>query len=376
MKTNKYIVIIAIALLAYWGNQFFNLSLLTPSNGAKLARLDLRGFDFKPYQRQNLSEDKDAQDFALKAKGYKLALAQAADGKEVSAQALVATGTSKTTSKVTQAQAAAKKKADDKKKKKLAKEKRNRRGGIINQYAQDTQIYSSLDNQNRKPTQNGFTANTSGVSSTTQNQVNADNDAAETEQEKLSKELEKWKALLLERASQEKTTDFIRAFQSGEIKDTTFYTLIELMYDEATFEFQSLAVLAAGSVSNLRSFDFLASVVADQSQGSFVSSQAQKEINEYKVISAVNVLKQVFISRVEDELKVLLAIQAFENATEIYFSADQATEAQKQIFASFVAPVESILSLYTQNSEIKQASEKSLERIKPFATVVAQTNGL
>ncbi|MEK6555564.1 MAG: hypothetical protein AABZ31_10015 [Bdellovibrionota bacterium] len=378
MNMKHYMVLAAIVVVGLWGNSQLKLSL--PTN-IRYAKFDMKGFDVKPYQRSNLENDRDAQAFMAKTKAYRLAKAGTFKPTEIGGRATITPATLPAAKVV--AKKDPKKEAADKKKKKAAlakkkkeKEKLNRRGGVINDYEQDNSYANRSSDSDRTPSLNS--SNESSGSYVVDGGAAA---AAQAKKDKESKDLEDWKKLLLSFPSRENTIDFIRAYQKNEISEETFYTVITAMYTEGGQEFQSLAVLAAGSVSNIKSFDFLISVLSDQSQGSTVAANSERELHEYTSISSIFVVRQVFTSRYEDEQKVFYAAQAIDNSTETYLTANsnnpsapvvQLSSVQKQIFASFVPALEKILDLYANNSQIADPGKRALERIKTIAPVVAQ----
>ena len=371
MKTkNMFLVIISIVLLGYWGNRFFKLTVFKPSSATKMARFDLSGFDIKPYQRANLANDREAREFAQRVNGYKLAQAPNVSDSEVSdrlAQPQKPAALKAITAKNK------KDLAKEKKKKALAKKRNARRGGVINNYQQDSLAQQFL-NQNREPSQNqnsDFAGSTAGNTTAGSADASAEN---EDLSEKDARDLEEWRRILLSSPDRANTIEFTRAYQNGAISEVTFYTLVQLMYDQNSSDYQSLAVLAAGSVSSLRSFDFLVNVISNQG-ASLVASESQRELSEYASVNALTVLKQVLNARTEEEQKIFYATQALDKSTELNLVTDNSSTVSttlRQLFSSLIPSLENIISIYAQNSEIKTASEKALERIRAAGVVVAQ----
>lgn len=371
MKTKHYLVIIMIAVLGFWGNKLIGLALKKPAH-SQLARLDISGFDVKPYQRGDIENDRDAQAFLARAKAYRLA--GAGTHKPSARGGLMNIAAAK---KAPLAKKDPKKEALEKKKKAAALAKRKKalaarraRAGVARDYAQGASVYSEASD--RRPSQNEITPNT--FSSGTASQAAADT----AQNEKNEKDLAYWKQLLLSAPNAANTTQFIRAFQKNEISEEIFFAIVQLMYEQKTQEFQLLAIEAAGSVSNIRSFDFLVAALADQSQGSPVAAAAEREIGEYASLNSIFVIKQVLSGRTQDEGKILFATLALDSSTEDYLTAgagatSSLTPIQQQVFISFIPVLENVLSLYPQNPQVAQAGQRALERIKGIEPVVAQT---
>jgi hypothetical protein len=373
MKTKYLLGIIAIALLGIWGSKLLNFSLFSP-NVIRAARFDMKGFEIKPYQRADLDNDREARAFLAKSKAYRVAGAGTYKPSALPAQPTLVKLDAPKKAVATDPKKAA---ADKKKKAALAKKKakRNARGGLLNSYTTESDVAKSSP-------ENNATRNEASESYNSGSFANAGASAAAQAEQKDAKDLAFWKSALLNSPSKENTTEFIRAFQKNEISEEIFYTLVQLMYEEGTAEYQSLAVIAAGSVSNIKSFDFFIAVLSDQRQGTPVAANAEGQLNEYSSLNSIFIVRQVLNDRAEDEQKIFYAAQAIDNSTETYLSTaanengsaspNTISSSQRQLFAGFVPALENILSLYANNAQIVEPGKRALDRIKALTPVVAQ----
>lgn len=349
MKT-KYIFALILVVLLGMVQKFKGFSLLSP-NAAGIAKLDIRTMDYKMYQRSDIDHDSDKVRETRARRPFRVAGVGTFNREEIKPRV-----------RADIKPAVATEKEKDKKKKKKKKKVDLTGTGI--RANGETLVYS----EKTKPR----TASEPEISTSTASVVVGSQVSPQAAQnDKDSKDLAEWKAKLLPRPDKTATVDFIRAYQTNMISDVVFYTLVDLMYAERSADFKSLAILSAGSISSLRSYDFLVKVLTDEVGGSGLAGQSQVELAEYAAINSVLVLRQVLSARLEDETKIEIAVRTLDTSTS-YYLAGTAPAKSTQIFSSFITPLENVLKAYATNNEVSAAGERSLQRIKSLTNTVAQ----
>lgn len=96
-----------------------------------------------------------------------------------------------------------------------------------------------------------------------------------------------WEAYLLPQADFDRTTELVRAFQAGTIKEEVFYPVIETMLGDARPRMHELGVMALGSVPSGKSFQYLAAFLKTETRASKARTQAQGYIRTYTRIENV-----------------------------------------------------------------------------------------
>lgn len=362
MKTKHLFALIFVVLLGLGTQKLKQLSLLSP-NAAKITRLDIRTMDYEMYKRSNLEMDR--AESRREAKAYRMAGVGTFKNDEIF-------GRPKAKGEVKAAAAAA-----DAKKKKKKKKTKNLNARRRTDLDVKTAVYSESQKQK---------SNYSDEASSSQMVTNGPIiPRAKEQNEQDAKDIATWTARLLARADKVAVTEFIRAYQSNQISEVVFYTLVDLMYAERSSDFKSLAILSAGSVSTLRSYDFLFKVLTDEDSGSGLASQSQAELHEYASLTSVAVLRQVLTVHLDDDAKIEIAVRTLDVSTGHYLAAAPAptptpeepltrapSNSRNQVFATFIAPLEAAIQNYAQNAAISEPAQRTLQRIKSLNNTVAQ----
>ncbi len=361
MKTNHIFAVIFVVLLGMGINKLKHFSILSP-NAAKITRLDIRTMDYEMYKRSNLELDRIES--RRERKPYRMAGIGTFKKDE-----LFGRPASKVETKLATAAADAKK---NKKKKK--------KGDITGRARTDLDVKTVVYSESQKKKSAYIDESSSQMV-----QSGPIIPAANTQNTQDAKDIAEWTLRLLARPDKVAVTEFIRAYQNNQVSEVVFYTLVDRMYAERSTEFKSLAILSAGSVSTLRSYDFLFAVLTDEDAGSTLASQSHAELQEYAALTSVAVLRQVLLVHLEDDAKIEIAVRTLDVSTSYYLKAGAATEAtpdapiarspsnsRNQVFSTFIAPLEAALKTYAQNSAINEPAERALQRIKSLNNTVAQ----
>jgi hypothetical protein len=191
-------------------------------------------------------------------------------------------------------------------------------------------------------------------------------------------EYDTWAKLLLVRPNRTETLNFIREYQSGKIKVETFFRLVNEMYANEISEFRSLAVLAAGSVPSLQSYNFLITAYRDDANPS-VRSEANSELRDYQSLQFLWVPRNVISALQSQELtSVQIAANAIDKASASYLTPRARSEASeapaisneyKNYFLSMIPVLELAIERYKESPEVVSSLSSALSRIQQLEVV-------
>lgn len=173
-----------------------------------------------------------------------------------------------------------KKKADEKKKKKKKKKKEQ------TTEAQPQQPASDESEEKKKGFgDDGFGAPAAGAA-----EVGAG--IAGFNAERMPQTIQEWEAYLMKDVDYERLSTFIKAHQSGLVKDEVFYAVIDAMFDDSRPKVRQMGITALGANPSQRSFQMLVDVMNHDSSKE-VKSQADATLKTYARVENLRILVTV-----------------------------------------------------------------------------------
>ena len=347
MFENKRLILTVLALLVvgFSIEYISGVDGITTRDGQRLSGADYANIDSRNFMRSDRSKDKAYAVDTSKKRPFKLSGVKSNMG-EYDANGPKAKG---------------KLKKKKKKKKKKAKKKKPR---TSDEY--EVVVYEEA----KRPE--------SPVEEEADKDFGGSNGGADVQDEEDSIVYDEWAKRLLLRPDRSETIVFIREFQSGKIKADVFYRIVEEMYLKDITEFRSLAVLCAGAVPSMRSYNFLVKAFSEDTSPN-IRSEATAELRDYNILQHLWIPRGIIAAPTEQNtVSATIAANAIDTASATYLtpqartgedSAPGVDSVFRNYFLALIPILETAIERYQSTPEVATPLTNALTRIQQLGVV-------
>lgn len=175
--------------------------------------------------------------------------------------------------------------------------------------------------------------------------------------------LDEWRHLLLNQPDYKATTEFVKAYYAGQVKESDYYALAKMMVEDPRSEIKENGLYVLGAVKGTASFNLTVSLIVSEGGQTPLAKRADKQLQTYAQIQSLGIISNLIAQAGTNRNSLVFAVRLANEAAAANLQPKKGNSTGPSAQAASVSPqtVQVFSSISTNLTNLLNNSDASLK---------------